>query len=217
MHVLPPQISLRHGVLAEPISCILHGLELLKPLPLDSKILVNGINQTGSLWLCILHYHGYRRVVACDQSDKRRHLAAGFRLSYDVTYPEAIDDESYEGLRQDRDWGFDVLIDCTSNCNFLQKALKWMKNGGRVLLFGCFSQNDELKINPNDIISKELKILGCQSNHFTFPQAIQLIRDMGDQYLDFAKHGFALYPLVKYEEAFAALAKEKVMKVVFET
>lgn len=217
VHVLPPQISLRHAVLAEPVSCIIHGLNLLKPLPTDSKILVHGVNTVGCLWLCILHHYGYRKVVVCDPSDRRRHLATGLRLGYDVTYPEAIDDESYEGLRQDRHWGFDALIDCTSASNIVQKAVKWMRNGGKILLFGCYPQNIELKISPHDIISKELKLFGCQSNPFTFPQALQLIRDMGDRYLDFTKHGIALYPLINYEEAFSALAKEKVMKVVFET
>lgn len=192
-------------------------MDILKPLTTDAKILIHGINVVGTLWLSVLHFYGYRKVIVCDESDKRRHLATGLRLGYDVTHPERIEEEAYEGLRQDKYWGFDVFIDCTSSSTTIQKAVKWMKNGGKILLFGCYPQNAELKFSPHDILSKELKIFGTQSNPYTFPRALQLIRDMGQQYLDFTKHGIAIYPLIKYEDAFAALAKEKVMKVVFET
>lgn len=217
VHILPPQVSLRHAILCEPISCILHGFSLLKPLPTNSKILVYGSGIMGTLWLCILHFHGYRKVVLSETSEHRRNLATGLNLGFKVMHPDTIEAEAYDGQRLDKNWGFDVVIDCTSSANDVQKAIKWMTNGGQVLLFGCYPQNSEVKLNPYHIFNKELKIYGCKSNPFTFPQAIQLVRDMAEIYFNFDKLGIHLFQLMKYESALSALTKEHVEKVVFET
>jgi threonine dehydrogenase-like Zn-dependent dehydrogenase len=92
-----------------------------------------------------------------------------------------------------------------------------MTHGGKCLLFGCYPQDSEVKLNPYDIYSKELRIYGSQANPFTFPQAIQLVRDMTELYFDFDKLGINLFQMTKYESALAALTKERVEKIVFET
>lgn len=77
MYVLADDIDLEQAALCEPLSCLAHGLDLLNPIVIGSRILVTGAGIVGLLWASVLHLMGHRKIVAiCEVQDKRRELAA---------------------------------------------------------------------------------------------------------------------------------------------
>ena len=59
------------AVLAEPISCMVHGWELISPITVGAKILLMGGGVAGALWACTLHLQGHRDVMISEPIQSR--------------------------------------------------------------------------------------------------------------------------------------------------
>ena len=214
---VPPQITLRQAALCEPYSCIAHGYDLLTPLATSSNVLICGSGIIGLLWACLLHFHGHRNVTISEVSEHRRNLASGLGTSYQVVHPDVLVNKSKEAkLAGDDNWGFDAVVDCTGAPAAIEQAIKWLLRGGKMLVFGCCPKDSTIKINPNDVCFKELKIMGSLINPFTFPKAVELVKDMAEKYLNYDKLGIAVFDLPNYQSALDALSRAEISKAVFQ-
>ncbi|XP_001639828.2 D-arabinitol dehydrogenase 1 [Nematostella vectensis] len=217
IHIVPPQVSLKQAALCEPISCVLHGLDKLHPAARDSKILVSGTGVTGLLWMCILHFHGYRRVTVIEFSEQWRMLAMGLNLGFKILHPDTVHTDLVEATQsQNNTWGFDVIIECTGLSVLVQSAIKWLGYGGKLLIFGSSAKDSEVKISPYEIHHKEIQILGSSMNPFSFLHSVELVRDMSE-YLDYEKLGISVFKLTDYQAALTKLKQGSVLKAVFAT
>lgn len=59
------------AALAEPLSCLSHGFDMLSPVPVGSRILVLGAGIIGNLWISVLHHHGHRKVTVSEPNVAR--------------------------------------------------------------------------------------------------------------------------------------------------
>ena len=85
------------------------------------------------------------------------------------------------------------------------------------MIFGCCPEISEIKINPFEILMKELTIVGSQINPNTFPASIKLVSEMGALgYLEFEKLCTKKFSLQDYPAALDALRKGEIAKAVFE-
>lgn len=199
------------------MSCILRGWDQLTPLATDADILICGAGIIGLLFASVAHFYGYRRVVVSEVAEKRRSLASGLKLHYNVVHPDSLEALYKKStLTNDQNWGFDAIIDCTGAPKAIEQAFNWTRFGATFLIFGCCPKKSQITIDPYEIYLKELKLVGSQINPFTFPRAIQLVQDMSEQYLNYTKLGVEKFKLDKYTEALASLEKGKIAKAVFE-
>ena len=79
VYLIPDSVTLEQGALCEPLSCILRGWDRLQKnnAPREnSKILLLGTGIIGNLWMCLLHYNGFRNVTVCELSEIRRNISA---------------------------------------------------------------------------------------------------------------------------------------------
>lgn len=218
VHILPPQVSLRQASLCEPISCAVHGFDLLSPLPTDADILICGAGFWGLVWSCLLHYYGYRKVKVSEISERRRNLVISLDLGYKVFHPKILESQAREcTVEKNTDWGFDAVIDTSGDGKEIEEAIHWLRHGGKLLISGCNPKDSDIRINPHEIYSKELKLIGSLINPHTFPKAIQLVKDMARRYLDYEKLGIAVFQLGNYSAALTALSKNEITKAMFET
>ena len=114
------------------------------------------------------------------------------------------------------DEGVDLIIDCTGVPMALESALPYTKNGATVLVFGCAPVGKPMKICPEEIFSKELTILGTKINPYTFAEAVSLVANMGDRYIDLKKLGIGVYSLDRYHEGLEKLRRGEISKLMFE-
>lgn len=64
------------AALAEPLSCLAHGWDMMNPINVGLRILVVGAGIIGLLWACLLHLHGLRKTVTISEpQEKRREMA----------------------------------------------------------------------------------------------------------------------------------------------
>ena len=162
VYKLPDNVSLKDAAAIEPISCAVHGVDLLKLRPYQ-KALVIGDGFMGQLFAQIVQAYGVHQVDLAgifDEKLKRNQELFGVTNVYNTTR-EAIPAESY-----------DVIIEAVGLPATQAQAAK---KGAQVLMFGVGPQEAHFEMNTYDIYKKQLTIQGSFINPLTFKDAISLL------------------------------------------
>nr|XP_026483345.1 D-arabinitol dehydrogenase 1-like [Vanessa tameamea] len=203
---LPEGMTTEQGGLCEPYSCITHGFDRASPLPVGTKILIIGAGIIGNLWITTLHVQGHRDVTVSEMNKSRLDIVKGLNTGYRLITPDVL------GVEKQL---YDVIVDCTGVGKVMEISFKYLNYGGKYILFGCCPPTHQASLNPFDIYSKELTLIGVKINPFSFPKAIGLLKAMGDRYLNYEKLGIKTYPLSSYQDALNDLKTGKISKAVF--
>lgn len=212
VYKLPKDISLKQGVLCEPMSCVAHCWDRLSPVAMGSRILITGAGIIGVL-CCVSAYHlGHREIYISEFSAGRRAIAQKLNIEgLHVVSP----DELAAKKAADRDFGFDVVIDCSGAIPALESGFELLKPRGKLIVFGIAAPDAKMRVSPYEFYRKELTLLGNTMNPYTFNKSIGYVSGM-KELLDFDRVGVRVFKLSEYEEAMAALAKGTISKAVFE-
>eukprot|EP00088_Acartia_fossae_P070882 TRINITY_DN9593_c0_g1_i3.p1 TRINITY_DN9593_c0_g1~~TRINITY_DN9593_c0_g1_i3.p1 ORF type:complete len:370 (-),score=74.78 TRINITY_DN9593_c0_g1_i3:83-1159(-) len=216
VHKLPEGVSLQQGALCEPLSCLLHGWNRLQKsgcLQADSRILVIGAGIIGNLWVSMLHHNGYRDVTVSEPAQGRRDILANLETGYKVLTPAEVEAEE-EGKDAELD-GFDVVIECSGFPPAIEKSVAWTSRGAALVIFGCSPRDKPIKLCPEEVYRKELMVIGCLINPFTYSKALKLADAMGERYLSFERLGVQIFKLKEYETALTQLKSGGISKAVF--
>ncbi|RZC35825.1 D-arabinitol dehydrogenase 1 [Asbolus verrucosus] len=198
IHKVPEGISLKMAALTEPLSCIAHGWDLISPITVGRDILVMGGGIIGTLWICLLHSHGHRRVTIVEINPLR--LQSLKTLTEDFNYNLKTPKDLENGRNE-----FDVIIDCTGHCPAIELGMSLLNRGGKFCIFGVAPPDARIKLSPFDIAKKELTIISVKVNPFSFPKALALIDTLGEKYFDYRKLGVKVFKLEEYPKALELL------------
>jgi L-iditol 2-dehydrogenase len=134
VHPCPPHLAPEVAALAEPLACVLHGVEICSPEP-GSEVAIYGAGPTGLLFLEVLASRGHRVVVA-DPNPSR--LEAALRLG--AAGAVQVSREGGEAERVRRlalgGDGFALAVEATGSPAAWWDALATAGPGGTALLFG---------------------------------------------------------------------------------
>lgn len=174
IYKLDPDNDLIESCLAEPLSCILHGIDRLGVLA-GTKAVVFGGGFIGQLMAQMLKLQGTVRVVIVEPQEHKRQAAK--KLGF-----ETIDPASKQGWRElDSLHGWDVTVDCAGAGQVLEECVRITRSGGRILLFAAYPKGKAVSIVPHEIFRKELEIIGS----FTYPDTqIRALRLLSSKKLD---------------------------------
>ncbi|MCI1241943.1 MAG: zinc-dependent alcohol dehydrogenase family protein [Bifidobacterium subtile] len=165
LYALPDNVPLKDAATIEPISCAVHGVDLLELHPYQ-KALVIGDGFMGQLFAQTLQAYGVHRVDLAgifDDKLERNKALFGVAGTYN-TRRERIPEESY-----------DVVIEAVGLPKTQSDAVKATKKGAQVLMFGVGPQEAHFEMNTYDIYKKQLAIKGSFINPHTFRDAISLL------------------------------------------
>ncbi|MCL5044806.1 MAG: alcohol dehydrogenase catalytic domain-containing protein [Deltaproteobacteria bacterium] len=168
----PAQISFERAALLEPVSCVVHAQELARPQSFET-VLVIGAGPFGLLHLIVLRSYGVQRVAVSGRRAARLNWARqlGADLVVDAALPGAAD-----SLRRLNDgYGPDLVIECTGEVAGWQAALRLVRRGGRVVLFGGCPAGSSLKIDTRRLHYDNLTLLA--PFHFR-PRDVQRAREL---------------------------------------
>ncbi|XP_046741840.1 D-arabinitol dehydrogenase 1-like [Diprion similis] len=203
--LVPDGVTLAQAVLAEPVSCLIHGLDLINPINIGSRVLIIGAGIIGFLWSIVLHLQGHRKSVTISvRREKRKELFENLNLGYKALTPAELKGRE-----------FDLAIDCSGSNSAMEEALTLLGRGGRLCIFGVANPNSQVKINPFEVYAKELTILGVNINPFSFPKALTLVASLAETYLDYEQLGIGVFKLSQYQEALETLKNGLITKAVF--
>lgn len=163
-------VSFGEAAFCEPLACVVFGQDRAR-VDFGSEILILGAGPIGQLHVQASRANGASSVTVVDLVESKLDMAkkAGAR---DVVIADNGMDEK---LRKIAKYGFDVVIDATGHAPVFERSLKYVKSGGKYLVFGVCGPHDTVSISPFEIYRRDLEIIGSFAIRRTYDRAFKLM------------------------------------------
>lgn len=209
VHRIPDGLSSLHAALSEPMSSVLACHEKAGTSPSDAVVVI-GAGPIGCLHVAIAKARG-ARVMLSEPSDTRRAMAMPLRPDAMINPYEA--DFVKEVRAFTGGLGADIAVCANPVAATQAEAVRAVRKGGRVVLFGGLPKADPMTILDGNLIHYgEIEVVGAFSYH---PTMHALALDVLSRGLvnadDFITH---IFPLDAISEAFETANSGEGLKVV---
>src|SRR5215472_15450297 len=149
VHPLPDHVSFDAGVLIEPASVVLHGLEKAAPEPGES-VGVIGVGTLGSLAIALLALYSPARIVAYGLREEELELAAQLGAT----------DARLSGQAASEQGELDLVIETAGSPAAVQLAATLCRPGGRTVLLGLAGEGARLTLPADLLTGKDMALIG---------------------------------------------------------
>jgi 2-desacetyl-2-hydroxyethyl bacteriochlorophyllide A dehydrogenase len=163
-YVLPKDIPRRWSALVEPLSCAVHGFDMLD-MKLATSYLIYGAGTMGLMLAQLASHAGAKTVDVVDINPSRFDRARQLGAKRVAATPDELDEPR----------GWDVVIDATGAVPAIEDALRRVKRGGTFLVFGVASANATARFSPFRVYNDEIKIVGSMAVLHSFGRARDLL------------------------------------------
>ncbi len=161
---LPEGLSPLHAILGEPLSCVVHALDLAKPQP-GGRVAVWGLGTAGIMMIQLLKALGQTRIVGVSHHEDHRRLALRAGADEVMTQEEAAG-----GLE------VDLAVEASGSPSAFGPAFDALAPGGTLLLYGVMNPEDTVPLRPEAMFRKELRIVASYVGPSTLDRALSLLR-----------------------------------------
>lgn len=163
---LPDHVRTEDAALIEPLSCAVHGYDVLRT-QLASSVLIYGSGTMGLMMAALAKRVGAASVDVVDTNAAR--LASAVELGVSRTAASA------DELDAPRGW--DLVIDATGNARAIQDGLARVGKCGTFLQFGVTDYATQVTIEPYRIYRDEITITGSMAVLHSYDRAAALFAD----------------------------------------
>jgi len=169
---LPDNLPFEHAPIIEHTSCALHSVEATR-IEIGDIAVVLGAGLVGNLFIQLLRTRGASKIIAVDISEKKIKKAKEVGADYGIL--SKGDNVAKEIRKISEGRGADVIIDTAGVPSALENTLEAAAKGARVSIFATYPEDSEIKINPFQILEKEILIQGTYCNPLIFGKAMEMI------------------------------------------
>ena len=207
VHRLPDSLAFRTAVLADPLACVIRGLEMV-PVISGSWVAVLGPGQMGLLAVQVLKRILRARVVVVGTRPDRLALARKMGADEVVNLGEV---DPVAAVRELTDGGADFVYEVAGSARALDQAIGMARKGGAVVML---TVHREVQINLEPAVRGELHLMGaiCYS-YREYERALALLTE-GE--LDVDPLLAHVFPLARAPEAFEFVLTRQGIKAIFE-
>ena len=209
-YAIPDGVPFEVAALAEPLACVLHGLEVC-PLERPSDTVVYGGGPIGLLFVNLLAGRGHHVVLADPnpqrlESARRMGAAEGVLVGRDGGEAPRLRQHAGQGD------GFDLAIEATGSPVAWEDALASARPGGSVLLFGGCRPGTVIPLDTHRLHYSELTVKGAYHHRpDTFERALGLL---ASGTVEAGELLSAERPLEELEDALRSMMRKEALKVV---
>jgi threonine dehydrogenase-like Zn-dependent dehydrogenase len=172
LFTVPPELSFEEASLAEPVSCVVHGVRALQP-ELGDDVVVIGAGPMGLLNVLVLKRRGVR-VIVCELDRARRDMA--HRLGADVVIDPSVGDVVAEVKQLTGGRGADAVVAAVGGARVDELAFELVGKTGRVVLFASAHPSFGVGADHNLIHKNEVDVLGVEGKSVQdFAIAVRLL------------------------------------------
>lgn len=207
---MPDGLSFEAAALAEPLSCVLNGQELVQ-VTLDDTVAVIGLGAIGCMHTAVARLRGARQIFAFDISPARLGMARFFNAD---VYADAKAENPVEVVRRATDGhGVDVAIVACGSSEAQKQAVEMAAKGGRISFFGGLPKDNSLvSLDTNIIHYRELTVVGAfGTTPIQLQHAVNLIASGMMPADRLITH---VFPLEEIVHAFEVAASEESLRVI---
>jgi len=196
------------------LTTALHAIDLAG-IRLGDTVAVLGAGPVGQSAVALAALSGADEIIVVGAPADR--LAFAVRMG--ATRTLSLEPAPADRAAQVRDWtggrGVDVVIEASGAPEAVGQALDLVRDGGRVIVAGQYTDHGDVTLNPHSQINrKHVEIRGCWGSDFShFHRAVALAARHGDRFpwRDLAARR---YPLREAEAALDAVERREVVKAV---
>ncbi|MDB5552487.1 MAG: dehydrogenase [Rhizobium sp.] len=178
---LPERLLVKHessldptiAAMAEPLAVALHAVNRLA-VPSGEAVLVAGCGPIGGLAALVLSKMGVEVLVA-DRNAARASLVAEVTGARVVALEEA--DIRY-------------ALDATGNIHVIRQLIDRVDGGGALAIAGI--SHGEIALDPNVLVERELKLIGCHAYRDELPEAVTMLPLLASQLARFIDREIAI-------------------------
>jgi len=171
--VIPNHVTYEEAAVAEPLACVLHGVEEAR-MKLGDTVAIIGAGPIGLLHLLTVKKMGAGKIVVSDTIDERLHLAR--ELGADETVNAKREDTAERTKQVTGGYGADVVIEAIGTPATWEQALKMVRKGGTALMFGGCPPETQIKVGTEQLHYGETTVLGTfHAAPAHFKKALNLI------------------------------------------
>lgn len=192
----------------------LHATDLAG-LRLGESVAVLGVGPVGLSAVAFAALSGAGEIIAVGDPDNRRDFARrmGATQALGLDWPAA--DRAAEVRELTGGRGVDVVIEASGAPEAVPQALDLVRDGGRVIVVGQYTDGGSVPINPHGQINrKHVTIRGCWGSDYShFHRAVELVARFGGR-VPWQGLAERVFPLEQAGAALQAVEHREVVKAV---
>lgn len=166
VYSIPDTLSLRDAALSEPVSCCLHGLDLLD-VHIGETAAVIGLGSIGSIMTVLLSKLTSSKVLVFESDPSKEALAKQLGAN---SFIPVLPNSNAQSLPH-----IDRVIECVGLQSTAEMAFHIAGKGATIVLFGVGAKNSYAKLPLYETFQKELTIKSSFLNSGTMQRAIALL------------------------------------------
>ena len=192
----------------------LHAVDLAQ-LRLSESVAVLGVGPVGQSAVALASLSGAGEVVAVDQVPDRldyaRRMGATQAVSLATPWPERL--AQVRGMTRGR--GVDVVIEASGHPDAVSEALDLVRDGGRVVVCGHYTDNGAVEIHPHwQINRKHVELRGCWGSRYEhFHRGVEIAARFGAD-RPWREMVTGSYDLPTVSEGLRAIAERRAVKAL---
>ena len=203
VHRLPEHVSFDAGVLVEPASVVLHGLEKARPQP-GEALGVIGVGTLGALAIALVKLQSPSRIVAYGVREEELELARRLGATEVAMAGDAGPGE------------LDLVVETAGAPAAVELATQLCRPGGRAILLGIAGEGRTLTLPSDLLVGKDMALIGS----IAYPAAVwsRVVGLVADGVLDLDPIVTHRFPVSEFEEAVRLMDDRQgiVAKIVLE-
>ncbi|MDS0295069.1 NAD(P)-dependent alcohol dehydrogenase [Halogeometricum luteum] len=168
---LPESVSTRAGALCEPLSVAIH-VARRADVELGDSVLVSGAGPIGMLVGEAARAAGAGSVLVSDVVETKLERAAEYGATATVNVAEESLTDTVDEFTDGE--GVDVVIEASGAAQSVKSTVDAVRRGGTVVCVGLAAE-DEIPIQTNEIVDKELDFKGSFRFRNTYDDAVSLL------------------------------------------
>lgn len=174
IHKIPDSMSYDEGGILEACLCP-YGLIDRYGMKLNETVLIYGVGVAGLSFIQSAKLHNPKKIISVIRTESKRELALKFGA--DVVINNKTENLYERVMEETNGNGVSLAIDAAGAKQTIEELTKVTKKGGRCILYGLPKSKEQIDFPVNDIILKQLQILGGTNNQLAWDSLIDYVAD----------------------------------------
>ncbi|MDD4371079.1 MAG: zinc-dependent alcohol dehydrogenase family protein [Anaerostipes sp.] len=173
IYKIPDEVTLKEAALTEPLSCCLHGMDLLD-VKLGDTVAIIGMGSIGSivLELCKKASAGDIIVIEANEEKREKAMAMGTTLFVNPLKENVMEKIEQAGIKN-----VNRVMECVGINDTIETALQIAGKKAIVVLFGLPDPKKDVPIKMRSILQREIEIRTSFLNPNTTERAIHILKN----------------------------------------